>query len=324
LPQFPIDRIKSDADSIFTADLKKLENRLTERGLDNSYRRMQTDVDYRIAQAYLHVNEERTKLDPQIRFVLGRIIICTKVVLELFKELHGSVIHLIEISNFLSGGESFHTDRLNTIFQVGRLLDTAKGCEREIENIIEDYCHYMDLMYHLMGEDRELYGTRLRSDIQKFQTASAIRQLLQSRTEARNAAGLLIRSLMENSIRQSIFHHDVASDVRHFPKNHLALPTILDYCNRNGLPFRYSNETFNLLWENLNLVVHFGFNLDSATLWYMFWIANSAHLVVKGGRSAALPKIRQVLENLAADGYVERVDVSAADQRGGLTIFWRY
>jgi hypothetical protein len=47
---------------------------------------------------------------------------------------------------------------LNTIFQMGKRIDEAKGYGREIQLILEDYCHFLGLIYWLCGDKRELYG----------------------------------------------------------------------------------------------------------------------------------------------------------------------
>jgi hypothetical protein len=112
--------------------------------------------------------------------------------------------------------------------------------------------------------------------------------------------------------------------IRYIPKKSLDVPVILKCCRRNDLQFTYSYEILNLVWKNLNLIVHFGFKLNPATLWYMFWIASNTHLFSQDGLEAITPKIQQVLEDLVTAGYVEASPITQPHQRRGLTIFWRY
>jgi hypothetical protein len=101
------------------------------------------------------------------------------------------------------------------------------------------------------------------------------------------------------------------------------VPIILEYCRRHGLRFNYSNEIMNLVWENLNLVVHFGFKLSPAVLWYMFMIARTTLMVAEGDENALRQKIREVLEALTVAGHIEKLDAQALRSEG-FTIYWRY
>jgi hypothetical protein len=197
---------------------------------------------------------------------------------------------------------------------IGNLMSRSKGYEREIASILEDYCHFLDLIHMLLGGKPELYGTRIRADIYPFQVACAIRELMVSRTESCEAAAFLIRSLLEVWIRRNLFRNDLNTSIQYIPKKSLDVPIILKCCKRNGVKFTYSYELLNLVWENLNLVVHFRFKLNSATLWYMFWIANNTHLVSPDGLESLKPKIQQTLENLATAGYVEALHTKRLSQ----------
>jgi hypothetical protein len=131
----------------------------------------------------------------------------------------------------------------------------------------------------------------------------------------------MIRSLLEVQVRRSFF--SLESNVIFVPKKSLDVPIILAYCRRKGLRFQYSNEIMNLVWENLNLVVHFGFKLNRAVLWYMFLIARYTQLVAEGDENSFRQKVREVLEELTADRYVERLDAQTLRSEG-FTIYWRY
>jgi hypothetical protein len=257
LGQFDIGNIKTKLENIFDADFKALAERLNGRGLSHSYQKMLKNIDYLMQQAYLHPNDERKTLKSQILCVLARTIICKVTAMQLLENLSGSISEVIEASKLSLIGSSITTNCLSDIFRIGNLMSRSKGYEREISSILEDYCHFLDLIHMLLGGKAEVYGTRIRADIYPFQIVYAIRELMVSRTESCEAAAFLIRSLLKVWIRRSIFRNDHNTNIQYIPKRSLDIPVIFKCCKRNGLEFTYSYEILNLVWENLNLVVHF-------------------------------------------------------------------
>ena len=321
LDQFDIRGISQRLKTIFDNDFNVLEDRLSKNGLRESYQRMLKEVDYRMGQALLRQDEKRQTIKTQVQVVLGRLIFCRDMISYLLERLEGLVNGLIQTGVPLSVENSLSLNNINTIFQMGKGIDQAKGYGREIQLILEDYCHLLDLIYWLLGDKRELYGTRVRADIYPFQIEAAIEQLFVSKTESCEAAALMIRSLVEVQVRSSIF--SLKDNPDFFPKKSLDVSLILASCRRKGLRFVYSNETINVILENLNLVVHFGFKLTPEVLWYMFLIAKKTKLVLETDKNSLRLKIREVLEDLTTIGHVEKLDTSTSQDKG-LTIFWRY
>ena len=131
----------------------------------------------------------------------------------------------------------------------------------------------------------------------------------------------MIRSLLEVQVRNSIF--SLKYNPEFIPKGSLDVSLILASCKRKGVRFLYPNETINVILENLNLVVHFGFRLNPEVLWYMFIIARDTKLILEKDENTLSQKIREVLEDLTHDGYVEKLEVPTSQDKD-LTIFWRY
>lgn len=321
LGQFDIRGTSQRLETIFDNDFKALEDRLSRDGHRESCQRMFKEINYLMEQALLRQDEKRKTTKTHIQFVLGRLIICRRMASQLLKRLEELISGLIQTGTPLFAENSISFSNLNTIFQMGNGIDKAKGCAREVQLIIEDYCHLLDLVYALLGDKRELYGTRVRADIYPFQIVAAIEQLFVSRTESCEAAALMIRSLLEVQVRSSIF--SLKDNPEFIPKKSLDVSLILASCRRKDLRFRYSNETINAIVDNLNLVVHFGFKLTPEVLWYMFIIARDTKLVLETDESSLRQKIREVLEDLTTQGYVEKLDAPASQDKD-LTIFWRY
>jgi hypothetical protein len=139
LDQFDIEDIKTKLEGIFDRDFKALMDRLNGKGLSYSYQRMLKNIDYLMQQAYIHSDEERKTMKPQILCVLVRTIICNVTVLQLLKELSGFINEVIEVSKLHLTGISIKTDCLSSIFKIGNLMSRSKGYKREIASILEDY-----------------------------------------------------------------------------------------------------------------------------------------------------------------------------------------
>ena len=174
LGQFDITGIIQRLEAIFTNDFNALEDRLNRNGLRESYQRMLKEIDYLMGQALLRQDEKRQTTKTHIQFVLSRLIICKRMASQLLKRLEGLVNELTQTGTPLFVENSLSLSNLNTIFQMGRRIDQAKGYGREIQLIIEDYCHLLDLIYTLLGDRRELYRTRQRADIYHWQIVAAI------------------------------------------------------------------------------------------------------------------------------------------------------
>jgi hypothetical protein len=143
--------------------------------------------------------------------VLSRLIICRRVASQLLKQLEGLLNELKQTGSSLFSENSLNLSNLNTAFQMGKRIDQSKGYEREIQLVIEDYCHLLDGIYSLLGDARELYRGRV--DIYPFQIELAIRQLFVSTTESCEAGALMVRSLLEVIVRRVFFTLTPASDI---------------------------------------------------------------------------------------------------------------
>jgi hypothetical protein len=177
LGQFDIRGIYQRLENIFNTDFNALANRLNNIGLSHSYQMMLKDIDYLIQQGFLHSNEKRETQKTQIQFALSRLIICRRMALQLLKHLEDVFNKIIQTGSSLFSENSLNLSNLNIAFKIGKRIEESKGYEREIQLIIEDYCHLLDLIYTLLGYTRELYGTRGIADIYPFQIEVAIRQL---------------------------------------------------------------------------------------------------------------------------------------------------
>ena len=304
---------------------KKLE-RSSIKGLLEKYSQFHKDIYYRIDHAYLYKTEIRKTTKEQILCVLARIIIFKKVASHLLEMMRESVAELLTSAKFLKEGKDFQINQIKNIFNIGKAIDKIKGNGREVHSIIEDYCHFIDLVYHLLGDKAELYGKKFTADVYTFQLDCAIRELFFSRTESCDAAAFLIRSRLEVSIRAFIFKPDLTTPTQFIPRENLKISDLLKACRRNGIKFTYPNETLNRIYENLNLVLHFGFKLSPALLWYMFWIASNIKAIIDNSQSAQelfRAKVLKTLEDLEKNGFVEKIE-SSVYNRPGINILWRY
>lgn len=324
-----LQNIQSLLTETFAEDHKLLSKKIKNssiKGLLDEYNRLYKDFNCRIDRAYLHKAEIRKTTKEQVLCVLARIVIFKKVALHLIETMRASVTKLLTSANFLKEGQDFQITQIKNIFNIGKDIDKIKGNGREVHSVIEDYCHLVDLAYHLLGDKTELYGKKFTADVYAFQLDCAIEELFFSRTESCDAAAFLIRSRLEVSIRGFIFRPDLTTATQFLPRENLRISELLKACRRNGIEFNYSNETLNRIYENLNLILHFGFKLNTALLWYMFWMARSIKATVDSSQSAQesfRAKAIKTLEDLEKNGFVERI-ASSIYNSPGINIFWRY
>jgi hypothetical protein len=326
LDELSVDELLRELDTIMTVDLKLLAEKLNRHGLNNKYRRLLNDVPYRMQQAYLHPNDRRATKGQKITCVLGRVLICRYVCTELFGVLKTSVGSFSSLRQLIRKQDNFSLDDIKEIFKAAKSINQAKGYEREIMLVLEDYCRFLHLLAPLLGEPAESSGTQ-RADIYEFQLAAAIRELFVSHTESCDAAAFLIRSLLELWIRRGIFRRDLRSDAFYAPTKGLILPKLLEACRTHGIKFERDYDTILLIWENLNLVVHLGLKLNRASLWYFFWVAQSMRTTLDRDQGESKEqikrKIREMLDSLHTSGLAEVIERNVSDPEDAVTIYWR-
>jgi hypothetical protein len=274
-------------------------------------------------QAYLHPNDRRATKVQKVTCVLARTFICRHVCTELLGALKSSIESLSSLHQLIRENDNFAIDHIKEVFDAARSINQAKGCEREIILVLQDYCRFLNLLFQLMGEPSEPSNPPP-ADTYTFQLAAAIRELFFSRTESCDSAAFLIHSLLELWIRGGIFRDDLRTDAFYAPSKDLILPRLLEACRTHGIRFERDYETILLMWENLNLVVHMGLQLNRASLWYFFLMSKSMPIRYQGESEEQIKrKIREMLDSLHACRLVEVIERNVLDPEDAITIYWR-
>lgn len=321
--------ISNSLERIFDGDNKLLKHKSSLKGLNSRYCRLEKDVAYRIGQAFLRADEIRQNRNEQFICIVARSIICRKVALSHLNKMDRLIAGLGHSAEILKI-KPLQPEVIKECLKIGHNVDEIKGYGREVYLIVDDYCHFYDLANHLLGDKAHLYGSRFKADVYSFQLASAIRGLFTSRTESCDAAPFLIRSHLELKIRRLIFDRDFMKPTQYLPSKNLTISKLLKSCQRNGIHFNYSNEILELLLQNLNIVVHFGFKLSSALLWYTFYVTNSLQVKLDNSISTKKPKealkkyVTNVFSDLERSGLVQKAGESEFFKKRGINIFWRY
>jgi hypothetical protein len=324
-----IQDIASRLVTIFDDDNKVLKQKSSRKGLNSRYSRIEKDVAHRIGQAFLHAEEIKRNRNEQFICVVSRLIICRKVAVSHLKKMVRLIAELgqgegISNTGLLKNGE------IKKLLKIGRNIDQIRGYGREAYLIVDDYCHFYDLANHLLGDKAELYGRRFKADVYNFQLDSAIRELFTSRTESCDAAPFLLRSYLELKIRRSIFRAEFMKPKRYIPTKKLSISELLKSCRRNGIHFNYPNEIIELLLENLNLVIHFGFKLNSALLWYIYFVTNSMQfkyedsVPIKEREKKFKENAMNVINDLETRKLIQNAEDTDYYKKPGINIFWRY
>lgn len=323
-----INDLTNDIEEYFESSNKLLKQKSNTKGLNGRYCRLDRDVSYRIGQAFLHGDEIRQQIPDQIICVAARMIICRKVTLSHLKTIKRLIGELGRNAEKLQDRQQQH-EGLRCSIRIGRQIDQIRGYGREVCSAIDDYRHFYNLASHLLGDKVEDFGRRYKADVYNFQLDAAIRELFVSTTESCDAAPFLLRSHLEMKLWRFIFNRDFMKETIYSPLKKLKVSELLKSCKRNGIHFNYSNEILHLLFENLNLVVHFGYKLNSALLWYIFFIITDLKVNVQGSvstdRSEETMKrcLISVLSDLEKRKLVMKADENELFKKQGINIFWR-
>jgi hypothetical protein len=324
-----INDLTNDIEEYFESSNKLLKQKSNTKGLNGRYCRLDRDVSYRIGQAFLHGDEIRQQIPDQIICVAARMIICRKVTLSHLKTIKRLIGELDRNAEKLQDRQQQH-EGLRCSIRIGRQIDQIRGYGREVCSAIDDYRHFYNLASHLLGDKIKDFGIRQKADVYGFQLDAAIRELFVSRTESCDAAPFLLRSHLELKIRRLIFNRELMKEPIYSPSKKLTVSEMLSSCQRNGIHFNYSNEILNLLLENLNLVVHFGYKLNAALLWYIYYIISDLHVYLSSPASAGKPEealkegLINVLKDLEKRKLVIRTEETKFFKKSGINIFWRY
>ncbi len=322
-------QIRDQLGNIYVGDNRRLADRLATIGLDNDFRELERDWQKRTRKAYLRrPPDHRTGRDEVLRCVIARAIVCQKVSLATLERADGWDNELA--ANPLPGEFVIRADadanHVADAIQSSRRICAALG---QVQNANEDYCHFLDLIYHLLGENAELYGTRMKADVYTFQLANAIDELLSSRSAATDGAAFLIRSLLEVTVRRTVFRSDLPGDRFLVPSPRLDIPSLVKACYAEGLEFGVDSEILQTMWDNLNLVVHLGFRLNTATLIHFYSTVRSLRPMVQGAktdeeaRRGGPQRAQRIIERLEREGLVKEY-VQPGDERIAVDILWRY
>lgn len=333
LESYNINEIQDKLEEIIEEDHKLLNkkiNMLKQKDLSTDFQRLLNDIEYRISQAYLHQNEVKQSIKEQITIVLGRMVICESAAQILFEKLKVYILYLFNSTDFIRSNKNASMKLTKEIFEIGSLIDRIRGCASEINMVLEDYCHFIDLAHHLMGDKAELYGKRWKSDVYPSQLGSAIEELLLSKKPSRDSAAFLLRSLFEVLIRRLIFRRDFEDNIKFIPTPSLDIIKLLKYCRKCGISFNCSYDILKRICENLNLVIHLGVKLNPATEWYFFRIIQNVCLVIEPSipksdrKNFKRAKALEVLKELEKESLAERLEESHLYKKKGVNIFWRY
>jgi len=217
-------------------DLSKLQADARLGAILQKFSRIEKDWVYKIEQAFLRPREIKTGNSERIVCVLSRAMICRQVALEHLKSIQTYMSELQVATSFIKGKRQISTSRVRELFELGRKVDKIRGSAREVVVAIKDYCHFMDYVYHLVGDEADLFGKRFKTDVLPLQLDKAIRELFFSRTESHATAAFLIRSLLEIRVRRSIFsHHNKTA--HYLPSPNLALSYLLKSCKKVAIEF---------------------------------------------------------------------------------------
>ncbi|MFX0139073.1 MAG: hypothetical protein ACFFDN_35860 [Candidatus Hodarchaeota archaeon] len=325
-----IKKNKIEIEQIFQEDHKLVLKKLSEKGLGDNFKRLNKDIEYMIEKAFLSINEERTTLKEKIYFILARLMICEYVVVQHLSELLRRINSFKKRSSFIRENDNIPVEKISEIFNLSKDIDFIRRHTGAIKEILEDYCHYIDYVFNMLGEEADLFGKRRKSDVYLYQLDFAIKQLFTSRTASCDAAAFLIRSRLEIFIRNIIFRNDFQNNEQFFLIKPLELPKLLNYCNKAEIKFTYSYNTINKIWDNLNIIIHFGLRLNLAALCYMYWLSCSFKILVDKGMSKeecnnyVKQKALKILNLLIDDKYVKKFDENDPYFKSCIDIFWRY
>lgn len=207
-------------------------------------------------------------------------MICKKFALEHLEKAIRLISELETASQFLLNSENIAISNMKELFELSKRVDKIKDYCREAYLAINDYCHFLDLAHHILGDEPDLFGKRLRADIYTFQLDTA-RDLFTSRTESCEATPFLIRSRLEMKLRRLFFDKDIAPG-SYLPTPSLSLTKLIKACKRASIEFTCPTAQLEKVIENFDLVIHLGFKLNSSLLWYSYFVAINLKVDVDG------------------------------------------
>lgn len=323
-----LEALTSRLREIFDEDASNLKKKLNVKGLNNKYSRLETDWIYMVNQAFLSKSEIKQAENEQFVCVVARSMICKKIALEHLEKTIRLIAELKIASQFLLDSENIEISKMRELFELSKRVDRIKGYCREAYRAIDDYCHFLDLAHHILGDKPDLFGKRLRADIYTFQLDTAIKDLFTSRTESCDAAPFLIRSRLEIKLRRLLFNKDVAPKP-YLPTASLSLTKLVKSCKRAGIEFTCPTEQLEKVIENLDLVIHLGLKLNSSLLWYSYFIATSLKVIVDGTTQQERKinlrrKVLSLFEDLESQRLAQKTKDSPYFNKSGINILWRY
>lgn len=314
--------------SIFEADASGLRRKTNLYGFGNDYAKLESNWNYMASQAFLRKSQIAKSTREKFICVVARVLICRRVALSHIEKINRLLKELQASSRFLLDLTRVEISKIDEVLKLAKRIDSIKGYSREANSSIDDYCHFLDLAYHILGDVPELFGTRLRADVYTFQIDTAIRELFTSRTESCDAAPFLIRSRLEINLRRILFGNDLTSEA-YVPTPHLSSTELLKSCKRAGIDFTCPTDLLERVIENLNIVVHLGLQLTSSMMWYSYFIAINLKIIADGSteqeRKGNLKnKMLDLYQDLEHRSLVQKAQAVQYFDRDGINILWRY